>query len=220
MRLDIFSKDEFTKEQDAFLFNANQYSESWDQAEEGKVAIFQIDGSVDFVEEKVAFAAREAVDKAYESDFAEAFPEIYQAEKKAEALMIQADAEADQLYAQMDQLMESGASDEEMGVLFEKIDNQMAAVYSEVDAAFQEVVLVEMQTNVLMIAEESAILKFEIALAEKTGMINGVKVSKEEIEEAKEMVGSLDLAVRMGKANGNGNATDRKLLSGPNRYGW
>ena len=96
-----------------------------------------MDGSVDFVDEKDAFAAREAVDKAYETDFAEAFPEIYQAEKKVEALMIEADAEADKLFSQMDQLMESGASDEEIDALFQEIDGQMAAVYSEVDAAFQ-----------------------------------------------------------------------------------
>jgi len=201
MKLDIFTAAEFTKEQDAFLFDAGQYSESWDQAEEGKVAIFQMDGSVDFVDEKDAFSAREAVDKAYEADFAEAFPEIFRAEKKAEALMIQADAEADKLYAQMDDLFESGGSAEEMNNLMEKIDGQMAAVYSEVDAAFQEVILVEMKTDVLMIAEEAASLKSDIAGAKKTGMINGVKVSKEEIAAAEEEVGSLETDIQSGKEN-------------------
>ena len=201
MKLDIFTAAEFTKEQDAFLFDAGQYSESWDQAEEGKVAIFQMDGSVDFVDEKDAFSAREAVDKAYEADFAEAFPEIFRAEKKAEALMIQADAEADKLYAQMDDLFESGGSAEEMNNLMEKIDGQMAAVYSEVDAAFQEVILVEMKTDVLMIAEEAASLKSDITEAKKTGMINGVKVSKEEIAAAEEEVGSLETDIQSGKEN-------------------
>ena len=201
VKLDIFTAAEFTKEQDAFLFDAGQYSESWDQAEEGKVAIFQMDGSVDFVDEKEAFAAREAVDKAYEADFAEAFPEIFRAEKKAEALMIQADAAADKLYAQMDNLFESGGSLEEMDSLMEKIDGQMAAVYSEVDAAFQEVMFVEMKTDVLMIAEEAASLKSDIAEAKKTGMINGVKVSKEEIAAAEEEVASLDMEVQVGRAD-------------------
>ena len=201
IKLDIFTAAEFTKEQDAFLFDAGQYSESWDQAEEGKVAIFQMDGSIDFVDEKDAFTAREAVDKAYEADFAEAFPEIFRAEKKAEALMIQADAAADKLYAQMDNLFESGGSLEEMDSLMEKIDGQMAAVYSEVDAAFQEVMLVEMKTDVLMIAEEAASLKSDIAEAKKTGMINGVKVSEEEIAAAEKEVGSLETEIQVGKAD-------------------
>jgi len=97
--------------------------------------------------------------------------------------------------------MESGASDEEMGALFEKIDNQMAAVYLEVDAAFQKVILVEMKTDVLMIAEESASLKFDIAEAKKTGMLNGVKVSKEEIAAAEEAIASLDMEVQAGRVD-------------------
>ena len=87
LKLDFFTAEEFTAEQDSFLFKSNDYTESWEQAEEGKVAIFQIDGSVDYVDQKDANAAWEAVDQAYEQEFAEAFPEIYQAEKKAEALM-------------------------------------------------------------------------------------------------------------------------------------
>ena len=199
MRLDIFSKEEFTKEQDGFLFDANQYSESWDEAEEGKVAIFQIDGSVDFVDEKEAFAAREEVDKAYEVDFAEAFPEIYQAEKKAESLMIQAEKQAAVLYEQVYQLQEAGGSTDELNVLFKKIDGQMAAAYSEVDAAFQEVILVEIKTEVLMVAEEAASLKSEIAEAKKTGMINGVKVSKADIADAEKEVASLEMEVQSSK---------------------
>ena len=201
IKLDIFSKEELSKKQDSFLFDANQYSKSWNEAEKGKVAIFQIDGSVDFVDKKEAFAAREAVDKAYETDFAEAFPEIFRAEKKAEALMIQTDKEADQLYAQMNQLMESGASDEEMGALFEKIDNQRAAAYLEVDNAFQEVTLTEMKTNLLMVAEEAASLKSEITQAKKSGRINGVNVSKEEIADAEEEVALLDMEVQTGRAD-------------------
>ena len=201
VKLDIFTAAEFTKGQDAFLFDAGQYSESWDQAEEGKVAIFQMDGSVEFVDEKDAFSAREAVDKAYEADFAEAFPDIFRAEKKAEALMLQADAEADKLYAQMDSLMEAGGSTEDINNLMEEIDGQMASVYSEVDAAFQEVILVEMKSEVLMIAEEAASLKSDIAEAKKTGMIDGVKVSDEEIAAAEEEIGSLENKIQSGKEN-------------------
>mgnify|MGYP003325003412 FL=1 len=109
LKLDFFTAEEFTAEQDSFLFKSNDYTESWEQAEEGKVAIFQIDGSVDYVDQKDADAAWEAVDQAYEQEFAEAFPEIYQAEKKAEALMEQADAQAEQLFLRMDKLIQSGA---------------------------------------------------------------------------------------------------------------
>jgi hypothetical protein len=201
IRLDIFSKEEFSKEQDAFLFDANQYSESWDEAENGKVAIFQMDGSVDFVDEKEAFAAREAVDKAYEEDFSEAFPEIFRAEKKAESLMIQADKQKTLLYAQVNQLVEAGGSSDEVNVLFKKMDGLMATAYSEVDAAFQEVMLIEMKTDVLMVAEEAASLKSEIAEAKKTGMINGMKVSKEEISDVEKEAASLDMEVQAGRAD-------------------
>ena len=196
MRLDIFSKDEFTKEQDGFLFDANQYSESWDEAEEGKVAIFQIDGSVDFVDEKEAFAAREEVDKAYESDFAEAFPEVFKAEKRAEKLVIQAEANTAKLYAEMDQLMQTGASDEEMKNFSAKIDGRKQVYTQAIDAAYQEVTLVEMRADVLMVVEEAASLKSEIDQAKKTGMINGVKVSKEEIADAENEVALLEMKVQ------------------------
>jgi len=41
-----------------------------------------MDGSVDFVDEKDAFAAREAVYKAYETDFAELFQKYIRLRKK------------------------------------------------------------------------------------------------------------------------------------------
>ena len=196
MKLDIFSAEEFSKEQDAFLFDANQYSETWDAAEEGKVAIFQIDGSVDFVDEKEAFAAREEVDKAYEADFAEAFPEVFKAEKRAEKLVIQAEANTAKLYAEMDQLMQTGASDEEMKSFSAKIDGRKQVYTQAIDAAYQEVTLVEMRADVLMVVEEAASLKSEIDQAKKTGMINGVKVSKEEIADAENDVASLEMKVQ------------------------
>ena len=87
LNMDFLTAEEFVKEQDSFLFSTDVYTESWEQAEEGKVAIFKIDGSVDYVDQEDANTAWEAADEAYEQEFAEAFPEIYQAEKKAEALM-------------------------------------------------------------------------------------------------------------------------------------
>jgi len=196
MKLDIFSAEEFTKEQDGFLFDANQYSESWNEAEEGKVAIFQIDGSVNFVNEKEAFAAREAVDNTYEKDFAEAFPEVFKAQKRAEKLAVQAETNTAKLYAEMNQLMQTGASDEEMKSFSAKIVGREQVYAQAIDAAYQEVTLIEMRADVLMVVEEAASLKFEIDQAKKTGMINGVKVSKEEIADAENEVASLEMKVQ------------------------
>ena len=196
MKLDIFSAEEFTKEQDGFLFDANQYSESWNEAEEGKVAIFQIDGSVNFVDEKEAFAAREAVDNTYEKDFAEAFPEVFKAQKRAEKLAVQAETNTAKLYAEMNQLMQTGASDEEMKSFSAKIVGREQVYAQAIDAAYQEVTLIEMRADVLMVVEEAASLKFEIDQAKKTGMINGVKVSKEEIADAENEVALLEMKVQ------------------------
>ena len=201
LKLDFFTAEEFTAEQDSFLFNTDDYAESWEQAEEGKVAIFQVDGSVDYVDQKDADAAWEAVDQAYEQEFAEAFPEIYQAEKKAEALMEQADAQAEQLFLRMDKLIQSGASDDEIEEAFLELDTQMSQAYYEVDAAFEEVMLVEMKTDVLMMAEEAASLKFEINNAKKTGMLNGQEISEAEIKEFEEEVMFLELEVKDSKDN-------------------
>ena len=201
LKLDFFTAEEFTAEQDSFLFKTNDYAESWEQAEDGKVAIFQVDGSVDYVDQKDADAAWEAVDQAYEQEFAEAFPEIYQAEKKAEALMEQADAQAEQLFLRMDKLIQSGASDDEIEEAFLELDTQMSQAYYEVDAAFEEVMLVEMKTDVLMMAEEAASLKFEINNAKKTGMLNGQEISEAEIKEFEEEVMFLELEVKDSKDN-------------------
>ena len=195
LNMDFLTAEEFVKEQDSFLFSTDVYTESWEQAEEGKVAIFKIDGSVDYVDQEDANTAWEAADEAYEQEFAEAFPEIYQAEKKAEALMAKADAQAEELFLNIDRLIQSGASDEEIEEAFIKVDAELNQAYFEVDAAFEEVMLVEMKTDVLMMAEEAASLKFEINNAKKTGMLNGKELSEAEIKEFEEEVKFLELEV-------------------------
>ena len=195
LNMDFLTAEEFVKEKDSFLFSTDVYTESWEQAEEGKVAIFKIDGSVDYVDQEDANTAWEEADKAYEQEFAEAFPEIYQAEKKAEALMAKADAQAEELFLNIDQLIQSGASDEEIEEAFIKVDAELSQAYFEVDAAFEEVMLVEMKTDVLMMAEEAASLKFEVNNAKKTGILNGKELSEAEIKEFEEEVKFLELEV-------------------------
>ena len=201
LNMDFLSAEEFIKEQDSFLFKTDEYTESWEQAEEGKVAIFKIDGSVDYVDQEDANAAWEEADKAYEQEFAAAFPEIYQAEKKAEALIEKADAQAEQLFSNIDQLIRSGATEDEIEEAFIKVDAQMSQVYFEVDAAFEEVMLVELKTDVLMMAEEAASLKYEISNAKKTGVFNGQILSDEEIKEIEEEVKLLEIEVEDVKEN-------------------
>ena len=71
LNMDFLTAEEFVKEQDSFLFSTDVYTESWEQAEEGKVAIFKIDGSVDYVDQEDANTAWEAADEAYEQEFAD-----------------------------------------------------------------------------------------------------------------------------------------------------
>ena len=201
IKMDFLSSEQFSQEQESFLFDVNNYAESWEQAEEGKVAIFQLDGSVDYVNDQDANAAWLEVDQAYEQQFAEAFPEIYQAEKKAEALIQRADATADKLYSQVDELIQSGASEDEINALYEEIDNQMAAVYSEVDTAFEEVALVELKTNVLIAAEEAAIKKADLRAAKETGIIDGREATEEELAIIEEEVIALEAEVEESKEN-------------------
>tara|TARA_B110000503_G_scaffold67968_1_gene106304 strand:- start:18584 stop:19462 length:879 start_codon:yes stop_codon:yes gene_type:complete len=52
-----------------------------------------------------------------------------------------------------------------------------------------------------MVAEEAASLKSEITQAKKSGRINGVNVSKEEIADAEEEVALLDMEVQTGRAD-------------------
>jgi hypothetical protein len=67
-----------------------------------------------------------------------------------------------------------------------------------------------MRADVLMVVEEAASLKFEIDQAKKTGMINGVKVSKEEIADAEDEVASLEMKVQ---ANNEKFVTEVKMAS-------
>ena len=109
--------------------------------------------------------------------------------------------QAEQLFLRVDQLIQSGASDDEIEEAFLELDTQMSQAYYEVDAAFEEVMLVEMKTDVLMMAEEAASLKFEINNAKKTGMLNGQEISEAEIKEFEEEVMFLELEVKDSKDN-------------------
>ena len=78
IEIDVFTNEEFIQTKESFIFDTNEYSRNWDEAgDQGLVPIFQLDGSVEFVEEEQADLAWQEVDQQYEQQFAEQFPEIY-----------------------------------------------------------------------------------------------------------------------------------------------
>ena len=163
IRLDVFTNEEFNQTKESFIFNTDDYAQNWtNAADEGLVPIFQLDGSVTFVEEDQADIAWQVVDQQYEQQFAEQFPEIYEAEKRAEELAQKADQEANLLYSRVDQAIEDGASEEEINQLYSEINSQLNEIYSEVDAAFQEVALAEIKTEVIEIGANEIIAESRV----------------------------------------------------------
>ena len=151
-KLDVFTNDEFLRTKENFIFDTNEYSQNWKNADEqGLVPIFQLDGEVNFVEKNQANAEWLAVDNQYEQQFAEQFPEIYQAEKRAEELAQKADEQANLLYARADQAIQAGASQEEINKIYNEIDKQLDEVYSEVNKAYEEVAVAQIKTEVIEI---------------------------------------------------------------------
>ena len=157
-KIDVFTNEEFIQTKESFIFDTNEYSRNWDEAgDQGLVPIFQLDGSVEFVEEEQADLAWQEVDQQYEQQFAEQFPEIYQAEKRAEELAQKADEEANLLYSRVDQAIQEGATEDEINKLYSEIDSQLNELYSEVDEAFEQIALAEIKTEVIEIGTDEII---------------------------------------------------------------
>ena len=154
-KLDVFSNEEFLQTKESFIFDTNQYSQNWKEADDQNlIPIFQLDGGVNFVGKEDADIAWQAVDAQYEQQFAEQFPEIYQAEKNAEELAQKADQEANILYSKIDEAIESGASEDEINKLYEDVDTQLNEIYTEVDQAFEQVALAQIKTEVIEIGSK------------------------------------------------------------------
>ena len=190
-KLDVFSNEEFLQTKESFIFDTNQYSQNWKEADDQNlIPIFQLDGGVNFVGKEDADIAWQAVDDQYEQQFAEQFPEIYQAEKNAEELAQKADQQASLLYARADQAIQSGASEEEINKIYIEIDKQLDEVYSEVDKAFEEVAVAQIKTQVIEIGANE-ILRVENVENKEEVKIDDVKISEEaksdevKIDEAK-----------------------------------
>ena len=75
------------------------------------VPIFELDGSVSRFEKDQADIEWQVRDNQYEQQFAEQFPEIYQAEKRAEEIALQAEQERKIITARLNEAKQSGASE-------------------------------------------------------------------------------------------------------------
>ena len=188
-KIDVFTNEEFIETKESFIFDTNEYSRNWNEADnQGLVPIFQLDGSVTFVEEDQAELAWQEVDQQYEQQFAEQFPEIYQAEKRAEELAQKADAEASLLYSRVDQAIQDGATEEEINKLYSEIDSQLNEIYSEVDEAFEQIALAEVKTEVIEIGTNEIISdsnKEEELIEEKEVRLEETRIVETKEEEIK-----------------------------------
>ena len=183
--IDVFTNEEFIQTKESFIFDTNEYSRNWDEAgDQGLVPIFQLDGSVEFVEEEQADLAWQEVDQQYEQQFAEQFPEIYQAEKRAEELAQKADEEANLLYSRVDQAIQEGATEDEINKLYSEIDSQLNELYSEVDEAFEQIALAEIKTEVIEIGADEIIS--DSAKDEELNVEEEIRAEDIQIAETKE----------------------------------
>jgi len=154
-KLDVFSNEEFLQTKESFIFDTNVYSQNWKEADDqGLVPIFQLDGAVNFVSKEDADIEWQVVDNQYEQRFSEQFPELYQAEKKAEELAKKADQEAVGLFSRVEEAIQAGASEEEINQLYSDVDKQLDEIYSEVDKAYEEIAFAEEKTEIIELGAE------------------------------------------------------------------
>ena len=157
-KLDVFSNEEFLQTKESFIFDTNEYSQNWKEADDqGLVPIFQLDGAVNFVSKEEADIEWQIADNQYEQQFAAQFPDLYQAEKRAEELAQRADQEASLLFSRVDQAIQAGASEEEINKLYSDVDKQLDEIYSEVDKAYEEIALAEVKTEVIELGADTII---------------------------------------------------------------
>ena len=195
--MDIFSNEEFREKIDSFVFNTEDYSNSWIEADnQGLVPVFALDGSVNFLEEEQAIQAQFEIDQVYEQEFAEQFPELYAAQQNAEELSIKANQEAELLYSKIDEAVLAGASEDEINELYEDINSQVDQIYSEVDQAYEMLEFAEYKTDIIEISADQLLLDpYYFANYEDPSMIDYLDARDEVIDEAIEEAAAAPAAV-------------------------
>ena len=157
-KLDVFSNEEFIQTKESFIFDTNQYSNEWKEASQiGLVPIFELDGSVSRFEKDQADIEWQVRDNQYEQQFAEQFPEIYQAEKRAEEIALQAEQERKIITARLNEAKQSGASDEILKEITNLAIAQKEKAQLEVTQALEEVKIAQIKTQVIEIGANEII---------------------------------------------------------------
>ena len=157
-KLDVFSNEEFIQTKESFIFDTNQYSNEWKEASQiGLVPIFELDGSVSRFEKDQADIEWQVRDNQYEQQFAEQFPEIYQAEKKAEEIALQAEQERKIINVRLNEAKQSGASDEILKEITNLAIAQKEKALSDVTQALEEVKIAQIKTQVIEIGANEII---------------------------------------------------------------
>ena len=157
-KLDVFSNEEFIQTKESFIFDTNQYSNEWKEASQiGLVPIFELDGSVSRFEKDQADIEWQVRDNQYEQRFAEQFPEIYQAEKRAEEIALQAEQERKIITARLNDAKQSGASDEILKEITNLAIAQKEKAQLEVTQALEEVKIAQIKTQVIEIGANEII---------------------------------------------------------------
>ena len=157
-KLDVFSNEEFLQTKESFIFDTNKYSNEWKEANQvGLVPIFELDGSVSRFEKDQADIEWQVRDNQYEQRFAEQFPEIYQAEKKAEEIALQAEQERKVITARLNEAKQSGASKEVLDEITNLAIAQKEKSELEVIKAIEEVKIAQIKTRVIEIGANEII---------------------------------------------------------------
>ena len=154
-KLDVFSNDEFQRTKESFIFDTNQYSNEWQEANQvGLVPIFELDGSVSRFQKEEADTQWQIRDEQYEQQFSEQFPDIFAAEKKAEELGEVAELERKTFSRQIDEAKQAGASDEELAQIASKASEQFEKINAEVIEAKEEIKIAQFKTEVIEIGAD------------------------------------------------------------------
>ena len=159
-KLDVFSNEEFIQTKESFLFDTIQYSNEWKEANQvGLVPIFELDGSVSRFEKEEANIEWQVRDNQYEQQFAEQFPEIYQAEKKAEELGQLAESERKFITTQLNEAKDRGATPEELSQIASKASEKLEKINIEVAQAKEEIKIAQIKTEVIEIGADEIIAR-------------------------------------------------------------
>ena len=203
-KLNVFSNEEFIQTKESFIFDTNQYSNEWKEANQvGLVPIFELDGSVSRFQKDEADAQWQIRDEQYEQEYSQQFPEIFAAEKKVEELGELAEQERKIIKAQLNQAKDRGATPEELTRIASKASEKLDKINVESALVKEEIKIAQIKTEVIeigaseILSREKADTNIDKIKKEETKFDSSKETPSEPIGvEKKEEVPSFDLALR------------------------